>query len=562
MKLALVAIHPEESARAVPLGPAMLASALKKAFPGEIRVDVLDLYLGDTAGQCAERILALRPRYVGFSMYLWNRLLVLQIAIIIKRKDPELIVLAGGPEATADYGRILEEPSLDLVLPGEGEEILVAVMGDLLRGARPRELRDSIRASPVRDLGALPSPFLDGTLEPSHYRGLLWELSRGCPFRCDFCFESRGAEGIRRIPLERVKAELLLFEASGVEQVFVLDPTFNYNQDEAKRVLRLIREHAPDVHFFFEVRSEFIDEEMATLFASIRCTLQIGLQSVHDAVLRNINRRIDPDAFEDKVLLLHEAGVTYGFDLIYGLPGDTLDGFYDSLDFALRLVPNHLDLFPLAVLPGTRLLETAPSFGLKYQEATPYRVISSPTFGAEDLEKAATTARSCDLFYNRGRAVPWFAMVVEALGLSASALFGSFAAHLDANPSEDVTSLHRDFLLSAFERQGNAVAGTIAADIVTYFGRSAELLESAPGTSEHAADGSVVVLDPRSCRASFAHDPVALLERLDAGFTDLDELALLLPERPCEAVLSVQEGLVDLEILSEQQQVRRHPAPS
>ena len=74
----------------------------------------------------------------------------------------------------------------------------------------------------MKELATLPSPYLDGSLDPSAYPGMLWELSRGCPFRCDFCFESRGTEGTRRVPMDRVKAELLHFEACEVSQVFVL----------------------------------------------------------------------------------------------------------------------------------------------------------------------------------------------------------------------------------------------------------------------------------------------------------------------------------------------------
>ncbi|MBK7294870.1 MAG: radical SAM protein [Holophagaceae bacterium] len=196
--------------------------------------------------------------------------------------------------------------------------------GTSSRGNRPGTLAGWARPRPVKDLTDLPSPYLDGTLRPGDYGGALWELSRGCPFTCDFCFEARGTAGTRRIPLARVEAELDLFQARGIREVFVLDPTFNYHKVQAKQVLRLIAAKAPGTHFFFEVRSEFLDREMAGLFAAIHCTLQMGLQSAHDDVLRNISRSFDPDDFEAKILLLHQAGVPYGFDLIYGLPGDTL----------------------------------------------------------------------------------------------------------------------------------------------------------------------------------------------------------------------------------------------
>jgi hypothetical protein len=337
--------------------------------------------------------------------------------------------------------------------------------------------------------------------------------------------------------MARVKAELQHFEACGVSQVFVLDPTFNFDKRQAKAILRLIARQAPAIHFFFELRSEFIDAELARLFAAIRCTLQIGLQSADDAVLRRISRSIDPTDFEAKVLLLHQAGATYGFDLIYGLPGDTLEGFQASLDFALGLAPNHLDLFPLSVLPGTRLHDTAPDFGLQHLQDTPYTVFASPTFPAADMAAAARLTRACDLLYNQGKAVPWFALLLEALNLTPSELFGCFADYLEAHADADLTALQVAFFASRFPDSGVAA---VAADIVTYFGRSGALQEA-------------MAMDPEgthTCTAAFHHDPLLLLELLEAGHTDLADLADLLQEQPCQAELLVDAGEVRLRVLT------------
>jgi hypothetical protein len=536
MNLVLVAIHLEPSPRSVPLGPAMLASVLRRAHPEAIQTRVLDLFLQQSAEACAEEILALDPHWVGFSIYVWNRSLSRAIARILRLRNPAILLFAGGSEATADPVSLQGEGWLDLVLPGEGEELIVDILGSLLKGIPLEAVRRTIRPSVVKNLATLPSPYLDGSLDPSAYSGMLWELSRGCPFRCDFCFESRGTSGIRRIPMTRVEAELLHFEACGVSQVFVLDPTFNFDPRQAKAILRLIAKQAPAIHFFFELRSEFIDAELAQLFASIRCTLQIGLQSADDAVLRSISRSIDREDFEAKVLLLHQAGAIYGFDLIYGLPGDTLEGFHASLDFALSLVPNHVDIFPLSVLPGTRLHDTAPDFGLRHQEDSPYTVIASPTFTQADMGTAARMARACDLMYNQGKAVPWFALLLEALALTPSGLFARFADFLDTHTDPDITALQVAFFGACFP---DPVVAGVAADIVTYFGRSGTLLEA-------------MALDPQgthSCLATFHHDPMVLLEHLETGITELEHLAEALPKQACQARLFVEEGEVHLQIL-------------
>ena len=522
MNLLFVAVHVEASARAVPLGPAMLAAALNRRLPGEVHTGILDLYLHQSPAECAARILDRAPGCVGFSMYVWNRRHVLEIAARLKQDAPGIVLFAGGPEASTDRESVLQNDAIDFVLTGECEESIVPAVQHLLAGGDPRRIPESIAPAPVVDLSVLPSPFLDGVLDPKDYDGMLWELSRGCPFTCDFCYESRGTPGVRRFPLDRIRKELRLFRKAGVEQVFVLDPTFNHDKETAKTILTLLAEEAPGIYYHFEVRSESIDAEMAALFGALDCSLQIGLQSSSRKVLKKINRTINTQDCRARVLLLHEAGVTYGFDLIAGLPGDTLDGFRASLDFVMGFIPNHVDIFPLAVLPGTRLRETAPSFGLNYQAEAPYRVISSPTFSREDMAAAADMARAFELFYNRGKAVPWFAIITDALELKPSAFIEQFAGWSKGKPETDIIALQKDFVAQLLGRQGKAALAELARDMIAYF-----------GYSEMSCDGAFTV--------SFNHQPFDMLTLMEEGLTDLKKLLPLLPRTPCTVSFNVVE---------------------
>lgn len=217
----------------------MLAASLHETYGERLRIGLVDLYLQQSVESCEQRILTQNPDWVGLSLAVWNRTPALRIAELLKAARPGLVIPVGGPEATADQAQLASHPALDLVLPGEGERLMVETVGRLFAGCSPAELKAGIRPATAAALGSLPSPWLDGTLDPGRYGGLLWELSRGCPFKCDFCFESLGSERVRRFPVERLRAELELFARSGVSQVFVLDPTFDFNRDEAKRLLRL-----------------------------------------------------------------------------------------------------------------------------------------------------------------------------------------------------------------------------------------------------------------------------------------------------------------------------------
>ncbi|MEZ4484013.1 MAG: radical SAM protein [Syntrophotaleaceae bacterium] len=541
MNLVLVSIHIEPSSRAVPLGTATIAAAAKMALGNKVAVTLVDCTLQQSAAECTSAILEHGPEAVGLSISVWNRDLALDIARRLKAVAPNMVLFAGGPEVTADFQDLAQHEELDFVLTGEGENKLVAALTSLLRGELPDGSRGAPLDSPV-DLSDLPSPYLSGILQPIRNGGALWELSRGCPYRCDFCFESRGSAIVRRFPLQRVQAELELFAACGVSEVFVLDPTFNYDKNAAKELLFLMAKHGHGLRFSLEIRAELVDAELADLFAAIDCSLQIGLQSADTEVLKLINRDFDREEFSDKVLLLHEAGVSYGFDLIYGLPGDSLEGFLSSLDFALGLRPNHLDIFPLAVLPGTRLAETAAGLGLEYQRHNPYRVLSSATFSVCDMTQAARIAAACDFFYNRGRAVPWFTLVLENLDLLPSEFLSLFAENMSEPFPEDPVKLQQRFVHDQFLQRQQPGVAALAGDLLAYFGYAEALCESPEPIDRGAATPNDLQLSPAACFITFDHDPQQLQEHFAAGITDLEELAFFVPKVDAEYLCWRFEG--------------------
>ena len=288
-----------------------------------------------------------------------------------------------------------------------------------------------IRACPLPpDLTA--SPYLDGTLDVAKYGGALWELARGCPFKCSYCYESKGEKKIAYFPMERLEKEIELFAKKNISQVFVLDPTYNASKERAIKMLKIIEKKAPGMFFYFEARAEFIDRELARAFARIPCCLQIGLQSANPEVLKNVHRTLDKKKFEKNIGFLNEEGVTFGFDLIYGLPGDNFAGFCQSIDFALGLYPNNLELFCLSVLPGTDLHDAAQGFGLEWESVPPYHVLRTPQFGEKDLAKAEKLALATNLFYTKGRAVAWFNSILYVLHEKPSEFLKEFTNYIES----------------------------------------------------------------------------------------------------------------------------------
>lgn len=444
-------IPAEISPQALPLGAASIVAAINKSFAEkplapetvvEARLISIPpefhLTQEEQAQAIAHQLLELHPAALCFSLFVWNRTVLARVAAIIQEKAPEIPLIAGGPEVTA--GAADKDPFHYLVC-GEGDESVPNLLRQLLQ--KEAFVADASKVdsdlpqrkifSPRANQENLPSPYLTGTLNPAEYQnGALWELARGCPFKCTYCYESKGEKTVAYFPMERIRQELDFFAKHKVSQIFVLDPTYNAKKERAVEILKLIRQKAPDTFFHFECRAELLNPELVAAFSRISCSLQIGLQSARPEVLKLVARNINRKEFAGKIALLNNAGIIFGFDLIYGLPGDNLAGFKESIDYAISLYPNSLEIFRLSVLPGTALFDQKQELGLVAPETPPYLVESTPQFSAKDLDKAEALARATSYFYSRGRAVSWFHSLLKPLRCSPSVFFSRFVDFLAA----------------------------------------------------------------------------------------------------------------------------------
>ena len=114
--------------------------------------------------------------------------------------------------------------------------------------------------------------------------------------------------------------------------------------------------------FTVEVNPDDVTPEGATGIHAVmsRHTRQprvsMGVQSLDDVLLRFIGRRHTASGAVGAYGMLREAGFTnISLDLIYGLPGETLDSWERSLRGVLDLRPEHLSAYLLSYEPRTRL---------------------------------------------------------------------------------------------------------------------------------------------------------------------------------------------------------------
>ncbi len=545
MKIVLPTLHVRRSPQAVPLAAANLSATL--ADRTDIECQLLNFYPDNPEEEIYRTLLATRADLIAVPLYSWNRQTMLAVCRRLKQHVPAITLIAGGPEATADPASIILQGTVDAVICGEGELTFRGAVEQLFSSGTLSILpglaiatADGVELGPKRhfaDPCDLVSPWLTKILHPAE--GVLWEVARGCPFQCSYCFDSLGSRSVRTLPMARLAAELDLFTASGVDHLWVLDSSFNVPTQRGKELLSLLAGHAPDIHVHLEAKIEHLDSELIQMAALLPCSLQVGLQSTQPQVLRAIGRPLNVELYIRQLEELAEAGVTYGTDLIFGLPLDNLAGFRDSLTIALIYRPNHIDLFALAVLPGTKLFNQKAEFGILSEPFPPYRILSSDSWSEQELGRAYELAAAVDLFYNLGRAVGFFAPLLQATDLEPAPFLEGFAdwmmeqqgvfrsIFLDAEQwrPEEILPMQEGYIQHLLLKQDKSHLLQAALDLIRYhFHYAGTLLDGETLPLEEFPQEDVWTkqwsLAPHVRVVPFSYEIIDLLEM---GEVDLDE---------------------------------------
>ena len=384
----------------VPLAAAYLKMYATAQGLGErVDIDILPFRLANTLSDegLAREIAARQPDLLGFSCYLWNVLRSLHVATRARELQPGIRVIIGGPEVTADNDWLLHHDAIDFASIGEGEQTFCEFLRTLLESGNWNAVPTSINGlwvkerstappafrKPLPSLDTISSPYLCGLLDAADEELLLLETIRGCIFKCKFCYYPKSYDGLYFLTPERISANLRHARERGAKDVVLLDPTLNQRKNFDEFVKLLAAENPEhQFRYFGELRAEGITPDLGRLLRDANFTeVEIGLQSVDDQAQRLMDRRNNMRAFEKGVSSLLDAGIHVKIDLIIGLPGDTAASVREGVKYLRDSgLYSSVQVFQLAVLPGTAFRREAEELSLTFQPRPPYYVTRTPVF--------------------------------------------------------------------------------------------------------------------------------------------------------------------------------------
>lgn len=295
---------------------------------------------------------------VGFSLYVWNNRISLQIAARLKAKKPEVIIFCGGPhvpDRAEEFPR--NNPFVDIACHGEGEKVFVSSLENAPDGSLDKVpsisyptkagvFMQTQRAGRIKDLAAVPSPFLEGTFGPliQAYPNenwiAVWETNRGCPFSCTFCdWGSAVAAKVNSWDLARLYPEIEWFADHKIEFIFCADANFAIlprDVEIASRCAEVKQQRgfpqAISVQNTKNATERSYQVQKILSDAGLNKGVVVSLQSVDETTLKAIKRdNINLETFHEIQRRFSAQGVETMTDLILGLPDETYDSFANGV---------------------------------------------------------------------------------------------------------------------------------------------------------------------------------------------------------------------------------------
>ncbi len=309
----------------------------------------------------------------------------------VRDADSTLPLVWGGVHPTLIPDQTLENPYVDIVVRGEGEETVVALAQALRDGQNLGQV-DGIsykedgrltNNAPRKytEFDSLP-PVTYDMLDPSKYlvdQYISYQSSRGCPFQCTFCdvraFHSR-RQRFKRV--ETVLDDLEhIVERFHPETIEFIDDCFLTNLKRGEGIMRGLIERGIKFKWLCTCRADFFrrmsDDYLKLMKESGCCEVYVGIESGSQHMLDALHKGITVEQTYKAAERLVATGIRMSCNFVSGFPNETPEDFQQSIEMHRKLTqfcddPAKLyigGILLYAPYPGTEEYEKVVKLGFR-----------------------------------------------------------------------------------------------------------------------------------------------------------------------------------------------------
>ncbi len=289
-----------------------------------------------------------KPDIVGIMVSLDVLPRAIEVSRLFMQKG--IPVVAGGVHITTAHSSVPQGAFTSLCV-GAAEGTWPQIMRDLHGGS----LKEVYRCSSDFKGTDIVSPAYDLMPRGQYlYRNII-HTSRGCPFRCDFCYNSYGEHRYVHREIDDIIREIKSFEQ---KHIMIIDDNFIGNP---KWTMELLHAFIPlKIKWNAAVSINVVDiPGMLDLMKESGCQgLFIGFESINPSSLGDVHKvQNDRSKYEYAISEIHKRGFMINASFVFGLDNDTPDVFQKTLDWIVEQKLETITSHILTPYPGTTLYD-------------------------------------------------------------------------------------------------------------------------------------------------------------------------------------------------------------
>lgn len=318
--------------------------------------------------------------------YQYRKLLKISDAINKSKQRPLYIIGGHGPSPEPNF--FLKKTQANIIVIGEGEITIIELVNALkakkpikdIKGIAFREGEKIIvneRQPLILDIDSIPFPAYH--LFPMDYYRLLREphistvdfaipmlSGRGCTFKCSFCY--RMDDGFRPRSNESIIEEMqLLIKDYGITYISFYDELLMSSKERTASLCQDFIKANINVKWFCNGRLNYATPEVLQLMKRAGCVfINYGIEAMDDEVLINMKKGLTTGQIIKGIETTIEAGISPGFNIIFGNIGDTKETLRKGVEFLLKYddCAQMRTIRPVTPYPGSPLYYYAIEKGL------------------------------------------------------------------------------------------------------------------------------------------------------------------------------------------------------
>ena len=400
----------------LPLGIGYIAAVLLELGHNVKLIDSPALEYSNS--EVIEEIIKWGSDVVGISAMTSSSEAAYSLSTDIKKKINLPIILGGPHSICFPEKSLIDCPSIDISVYGEGEIVIKNLIGKIkdknaiwnVPGICYRDETGKVVKTPINEviynLDNLPSPawqLYDFNLYkplPKQYKILpmvSFITSRGCFWgKCTFCYQAgRMSTKYRRYSPEKTIKEIQnLYENFNIKEIIFWDDTFAVNVQWIERFCNLLKEKNIKISWSCSGRVDTVSKKMLQMMKEVGCwSIFYGYETGNQKLLDKIKKGTTIEqAINATKWAKEEVGMEIRGSFMIALPGETPEIGRETVKFAIKLNPTYAQFLPAHPEYGTVLYDEALKEGkiteeIKYRGRTKATYVPNAYKSAEEVEK-------------------------------------------------------------------------------------------------------------------------------------------------------------------------------